>query len=198
MKYKFYVQMDGEGYGPYSVQELMELGVMDDTLITEKSMNGCWLPANQFNFEEMLKIEQEMNQIPIDDTPSMFNDSQTCSSSIQPSVYNYSHSSNSPSIIGKWNWGAFILSWLWGLFNGVYWPLAFILLNFIPYIGWIAYLAGSVFLGLKGNELSWNRNKNWHSVEYFERKQQKWSKAGFIVLGVAVVLGLFIGIASAL
>ena len=28
-----------------------------------------------------------------------------------------------PSIIDKWNWGAFCFSWVWALFNGLYWPL---------------------------------------------------------------------------
>ena len=51
MVFKFYVQMDGETFGPYSVRELMGLGLLDDTLITEESMNGEWLPARRFDFE---------------------------------------------------------------------------------------------------------------------------------------------------
>lgn len=55
MIYKFYVQMEGQSYGPYTVKELMELPLLDDTLLTEESMNGEWLPARRFDFEDMLK-----------------------------------------------------------------------------------------------------------------------------------------------
>lgn len=57
MTYKFYVQMEGQSYGPYTVKELMELPLLDDTLLTEESMNGEWLPARRFDFEDMLKKE---------------------------------------------------------------------------------------------------------------------------------------------
>ena len=192
MNYKFYVQMDGEGYGPYSVQELMGLGVTDDTLLTEEGMNGQWVPAREFDFEEMLRKEQDVSRI-TSASQSSYNNAQTMDPPVQSSAYGYSHTTK-PSIIGKWNWGAFALSWLWGIFNGLYWPLLLILINFIPYLGWIAYIGGSVYLGLKGNELSWNRKQGWSSVEYFEDTQQKWSKAGLIVLGVAVVFGILMGI----
>ena len=52
MIFKFYVKMDGETYGPYSVRELMNLGLLDDTLITEEGMNGEWHQASEFDFDE--------------------------------------------------------------------------------------------------------------------------------------------------
>lgn len=58
MVFKFYVQMDGETFGPYSVRELMGLGLLDDTLITEESMNGEWHQASEFDFEDLLRKEK--------------------------------------------------------------------------------------------------------------------------------------------
>lgn len=59
MKFKFYVQMDGEVFGPYSTSEIMNLGLLDDILVTEESMDGEWIPAGQFNFADLLRRENE-------------------------------------------------------------------------------------------------------------------------------------------
>lgn len=202
MTYKFYVQMEGQSYGPYSVKELMELPLLDDTLITEESMNGEWLPAKKFDFEDMLKKENGTTVFSSPSTPD----------NVQTNFQNsYTHSENSginicsdgsiqrntPSIIGKWNWGAFCFNWLWGVFNGVYWPLLLIIANLIPYVGWIASLVGCIYLGIKGNEMSWNSNKHWPSVEDFEKTQKQWTMAVLWVLGIAFVIGVMAGIASA-
>jgi hypothetical protein len=55
--YKFYVQMDGETYGPYSARAVRELGLLDDVLVTEESMHGQWLPASKFDFDDMVRKE---------------------------------------------------------------------------------------------------------------------------------------------
>lgn len=89
-----------------------------------------------------------------------------------------------PSSLKKWNWGAFLFTWIWGVCNGVYWPLIFI----IPYIGWAAALVGCVYLGLKGNELAWNGKKNWPSIEVFEETQQKWSRVALMLLGGCILI----------
>ena len=202
--------MDGQSYGPYTVKELMELPLLDDTLLTEESMNGEWLPAKRFDFEDMLKKENGIVSGSINDNNS---------SSIGSPQYAYTsqsygihstdgdininsdgtinHVRSTPSIIGKWNWGAFWFNWLWGIFNGVYWPLLFILLNLIPYVGWIVSFAGCIYLGINGNELSWNSNKKWSSIEDFEETQKNWSIAVLWVLGIALIIGILAGIASA-
>lgn len=55
--YKFYVQMDGETYGPYSASAVRDLELLDDILVTEESMNGQWLPASKFDFDDMVRKE---------------------------------------------------------------------------------------------------------------------------------------------
>lgn len=85
--------------------------------------------------------------------------------------------------INQWNWGAFLLSWIWGIFNNVYWTL--IALIPIPLVG----LVVSIIAGVKGTRQSWENGK-WQDadIEAFQKKQKGWMIAGFIVLGVAILL----------
>jgi hypothetical protein len=84
-----------------------------------------------------------------------------------------------PTEIKRWNWGAFLLNWIWGLGNNTY----IALLCFVPILNIIMPFV----LGVKGNEWAW-RNKRWESVEHFKRVQRKWAFAGLIVLLVVIVL----------
>lgn len=77
-----------------------------------------------------------------------------------------------PKEVKRWNWGAFWLTWIWGLANGVYISL----LGLIPFINIIM----SFYLGAKGNELAW-RNRHWHRETDFLKTQKKWAIAGWIV-----------------
>lgn len=94
-------------------------------------------------------------------------------------------------IVDTWNWGAFSLSWLWGVFNGLYWPLIIIVLNFIPYIGIIISLCVCFFLGNRGNELAWRiARKKGIPIEYFVHMQIKWNTAGIIVTVVSILFAI--------
>ena len=84
-----------------------------------------------------------------------------------------------PPELKAWNWGAFFLSWIWGIGNNTW--IAF--LSFIPIFGFI----WAFFLGAKGNKWAW-QNKKWQSPEHFQRVQKKWAFWGLIIfiIGVAV------------
>ena len=71
-----------------------------------------------------------------------------------------------PAEIKRWNWGAFLLNWIWGIGNQTY----IALLALIPGFGFIWMLV----LGAKGNAWAW-RNGRWDSVEHFKRVQRKWA-----------------------
>ncbi|MAU01162.1 MAG: ribonuclease G [Anaerolineaceae bacterium] len=95
-------------------------------------------------------------------------------------------------IKGKWNWGAFLLSGIWGIGNNAWIALTLALiaspfLFFFPLVSMGAFL----FLGWKGNEWAW-RSKQWDSVEHFQKVQKKWKKWGFTMIGVLGVLFLFL------
>jgi heme/copper-type cytochrome/quinol oxidase subunit 2 len=81
----------------------------------------------------------------------------------------------------SWNWGAFMMNWLWGIFNKTY----IALLIFIPLVGFVMLFV----LGFKGNAWAW-RNKRWDSLDHFRRVQRKWAIWGVIMLIVGVVVAV--------
>lgn len=83
-----------------------------------------------------------------------------------------------------WNWGAFWLTWIWGLGNNVW----IALLALIPFVG----IVMAFVLGAKGNEWAW-KAKEWKSVEDFRKTQKTWSIIGWILGGLAI-LALVVGI----
>jgi len=86
-----------------------------------------------------------------------------------------------PPEVKRWNWGAFILNWIWGLGNRTY--LALICL--IPGINIIM----AFVLGALGSRLAWN-NRQWDSLEQFVQVQKLWSLFGLGVLAGAIIGGL--------
>jgi len=85
-----------------------------------------------------------------------------------------------PEEVKGWNWGAFGLTWIWGIYHGVWISL----LSFVP----IANIVIWIMLGLKGSEWAWKARK-WESVEAFVAAQNKWKPWGIAWLVVAVLLG---------
>lgn len=84
-----------------------------------------------------------------------------------------------PAEIDRWNWGAFLLNWIWGVGNDTF----IALLMFVPF----ANLVMPFVLGAKGSAWAW-RNRRWESVESFKAAQRKWTRWGLIVYGVFAVL----------
>ena len=86
-----------------------------------------------------------------------------------------------PQEIIWWNWGAFFLSWIWGIRNKTY--SAFF--TVLPIIGFVMMIA----LGMKGNEWAW-QHKRWESVEQFQHEQKAWSRWGIRIAIILLVLGI--------
>ncbi|HEY9796117.1 MAG TPA: serine/threonine-protein kinase [Leptolyngbyaceae cyanobacterium] len=79
-----------------------------------------------------------------------------------------------PDEIKGWNWGAFLMPWLWPFSNHVWIGL----LAFVPHIGWLMAIA--LVLGSKGNEWAW-KSRRWRSIEHFKAHQRGWAIAGVLV-----------------
>ena len=86
-----------------------------------------------------------------------------------------------PDEVRGWNWGAFLLTWIWGLGNNV----LIALLTLVPVVGLVMWIV----LGVKGSEWAW-QHKRWDSVEHFRRVQRSWAKWGVIVLVATCVLAV--------
>ena len=86
-----------------------------------------------------------------------------------------------PQEVRGWNWGAFLLTWIWGIGNRVW--LAFLVFLPIP----LAAFAMSIVLGVKGSEWAWQSRK-WDSVERFKRTQRTWMYWGIGILCLSLLL----------
>jgi len=84
-----------------------------------------------------------------------------------------------PPELKHWNWGAFFLTFIWGLGNNVYLSL----LMLVPGVNIIMWFV----LGAKGNEWAW-RHRRFQSVEEFKIVQKRWSRWGLVIFCVAVVM----------
>lgn len=199
MEYKFYVKMDGETFGPYSAREIRDLQLMEDILVTEESMDE-WLPAGRFDFDDMVRKElgaciNEDGSINRSQYNTLMNSMPSQSQQTPQSTPITPVREGVPNEIKKWNWGAFFFNWLWGVCNGVYWPLILILVNIIPYVGQLISFIGCIALGLNGNEWAW-KAKSWSSVAEFKRVQHNWSMAVLWVIGISFALVFFVAIAN--
>ena len=79
----------------------------------------------------------------------------------------------------KWNWGAFLLAWIWGIGHNVYRSF----LTLIPIYGFYElYL-----LGRHGNRWAWEK-KSWPDIASFRQTQRKWALWGAIVDAIIIVI----------
>ena len=105
-------------------------------------------------------------------------------SGLNPSIQEVTNTSGQgsaasvPQEIRHWNWGAFLLSWVWGLFHHVWWSL----LALVPYVGFIV----AIILGINGSEAAWQA-QHYNSIEEFKARERRWKIAG-IVLGVIPII----------
>ncbi|TBR61677.1 serine/threonine protein kinase [Westiellopsis prolifica IICB1] len=77
-----------------------------------------------------------------------------------------------PDEIIGWNWGAFLMPWLWLWSNKVWVGL----LCLFPSIGWIM----TIILGAKANEWAW-KSRRWRSIQHFKEHQRGWAIAGLLI-----------------
>lgn len=80
-----------------------------------------------------------------------------------------------PEEIKGWNWGAFLLNWIWGIGNSTF----IALLMFVPIVNVVMMFV----LGAKGNQWAW-QNRTWRDVAHFKSTQRKWRNAGLILIFV--------------
>jgi hypothetical protein len=96
-----------------------------------------------------------------------------------------------PPEIDRWNWGAFLLNWIWGIGNNTF----IALLTLVPIFGFVMLFV----LGAKGSRWAW-RNGRWDSVDHFKRVQRLWAIWGVIIWvgGIALFGGIIGGTFSLL
>ena len=99
-----------------------------------------------------------------------------------------------PAGVKRWNWAAFLMTPVWGLFSGV--PYTVLLFGaplldriFPPWVQAVVVVVASIYLGAKGNEHAW-RGKKWRSVEHFKAFQKQWTSWAFKLSVAAIALAV--------
>ncbi|GBD89139.1 hypothetical protein BMS3Abin03_03089 [bacterium BMS3Abin03] len=93
-----------------------------------------------------------------------------------------------PPQLQGWNWGAFFLTWIWGIGNNTW--IAF--LTWIPLVNFVMIFV----LGAKGNEWAW-QNKYWQGIEHFKRVQKLWAIWGFVLFLIGILFAVIIIVVAA-
>jgi hypothetical protein len=91
-----------------------------------------------------------------------------------------------PLELRQFNWGAFLLNWIWGIMHGQYVTLLYFVACLVPVIG---PLCISIWFGISGNKWAW-KSKKWKSVEEFNIAQRNWVKLWFVLLAFGVIIGI--------
>lgn len=82
----------------------------------------------------------------------------------------------------KFNWGAFLGTWLWGLFNKA--PITLLILPLSLTTGWLPFM---VLCGLKGNEWAYTNNEK--SEEEFHKSQSNQATIWAILFPIFLIVG---------
>lgn len=105
-----------------------------------------------------------------------------------PFCKEYLYIEKMPDELKRYNWGAFLLTFFWGIGNKKYLiSLLVFLLGFIPLIGGLVALGFSIWCGTKGNEWAW-QSKSWKDVNEFNKVQKRWVVASLIITIIITVL----------
>ena len=98
-----------------------------------------------------------------------------------------------PPSIKRWNWAAFLMPAVWGLFSGVPFTALLFAAAFLPSTAQLLIMiSASLFLGFKGNELAW-RGKKWQSIEHFNSFQRQWASWSIrLSAAIGAILLIFI------
>jgi xanthine/uracil permease len=83
-------------------------------------------------------------------------------------------------------WGAFFLTWIWGIGNRTWIALlALLVFALPPVISGFFGLFMAIVLLKSGRKWAW-KNKKWKSAEHFNHVQRIWSIAGLIVFAAII------------
>ena len=93
-----------------------------------------------------------------------------------------------PKCLNKFSWGAFLLSWIWGVCHRVWISL----LCFIPYVNFVMIFV----LGFNGNKWAWEKCKDTMTADEFDARQKSWTKGALIYTIVVVIFSVIVGIVS--
>lgn len=96
--------------------------------------------------------------------------------------------SEQEAFLDKFNWGAFVFSWIWALCNNLIIHGIVALIAIFCTSG-LATIIVCILLGAKGNHWAWEKNKK--PISSFIKDQRSWNKWGKIVFALAFIPLIF-------
>ena len=93
-------------------------------------------------------------------------------------------------ITDKFNWGAFLFTWIWGCYYKKWITLLMIPACLIPFLGIFLALGLQIWFGINGNKWAW-QNKRYKSIQDFHNVQKKWAIVGTILVIIPLILSIF-------
>ncbi len=100
-----------------------------------------------------------------------------------------------PDELRHFNWGAFLLSWVWAVNNKVWIGLIILVISLLSMISSVSSIfsllafVGSLILGFKGNRLAW-RYRKFENLDQFKLVQKAWARWGVIIFVLVFVATL--------
>ena len=125
-------------------------------------------------------------------------------SSVHSSIQEFNSQQEFDDALDNWNWGAFLLSWIWAAGHRYWMPLLWVIgLNFIVNViaamfqsvevglvlSFMASMGISIYLGIKGSRIAYDKDC-YKDLRDFRRKEHNWT-VGSIIYWIVLVL-LFI------
>ena len=196
--YKFYIFNEGNTpLGPYSATEIKEMELEKGTLVFELTINdGEPTPIEEIDIDYLCGEESETQEPQI----------MTKKATTEDVTDQKQQKEDGSSIVNKWNWGAFALPVIWGLFNGVYWPIIVGIIatvarriadnnanmEIIYYSIFAILLTIRIILGLKGNKMAWEHARKHQRIEKFESSQKTWGIIGIASVATSVLVAIIV------
>lgn len=109
-----------------------------------------------------------------------------------PPVMQAEGNSVSPYLVTRWNWGAFLLPWLWPFWHGAGWIGVVVLIcSLLSFLGLPALIAlgFAIYLGVKGGQIAVQR-RLYGSDEQFQAVEGAWTKGGIIALIISILISI--------
>ncbi len=150
--------------------------------VGDSECEKCGLIFEKYNQRQTIQSQKLLHQCKACDKEISKNAS-SCPHCGEPQglTTNINKSGVMPNGIKGWSWGAFFLNWIWAIGNQTWIGL----LALVPFAGFIM----AIILGIKGREWAW-KNKNWESVEHFNKIQKRWSVVGACLVGGVFIFGI--------
>jgi hypothetical protein len=86
----------------------------------------------------------------------------------------------------SWNWGAFFLAPIWGIYHKSWWMLLAFVVPFIV----------NLIAGIEGNKIAW-KNRKWKDYKHFKSSQKIWGIVGLIIFLIVFIGNVIVGFLEA-